>query len=108
MILRDLGGSQFEWVGSSYVLAATAFMPLNGGLAQVSLGSCLACGTYNDGCMLQVFGRRKVMLWQLFLFGLGSAMSGAAPSLNFLIAGRSECRMPFNRSCPFIATLGRR
>ncbi len=29
------------------------------------------------------------MLAQVFFFALGSALSGAAPSLNFLIAGRS-------------------
>jgi len=70
IIVHDLKGSQFEWVGSAYSLSATAFMPLCGGLAQV-------------------FGRRSVMLAQVFFFALGSALSGAAPSLNFLIAGRT-------------------
>lgn len=36
VILHDLGGTQFEWIGSAYALAATAFLPLSGGLAQVS------------------------------------------------------------------------
>ncbi len=35
IIVHDLKGSQFEWVGSAYSLSATAFMPLCGGLAQV-------------------------------------------------------------------------
>lgn len=39
----------------------------------------------------QVFGRRIVMLLQILLFAVGSAMCGAAPSMNVLIAGRSKC-----------------
>ena len=35
IIVRDLNGTQFEWVGSAYALSATALMPLSGGLAQV-------------------------------------------------------------------------
>ena len=37
----------------------------------------------------QVFGRRIIMLIMVFLFAVGSAMCGAAPSMNFLIASRS-------------------
>ena len=36
VIVRDLNGEEFEWVGSAYALSATAFQPLSGGLAQVS------------------------------------------------------------------------
>lgn len=35
IIVQDLGGEQFEWVGSAYALSATAFLPLSGALAQV-------------------------------------------------------------------------
>ncbi|TFK35058.1 MFS general substrate transporter [Crucibulum laeve] len=69
VIVNDLKGSEFVWVASAYALCSTAFLPMSGGLAQV-------------------FGRRSVMLVSLFLFGLGSILCGAAPSLNFLIAGR--------------------
>ncbi|KAI5118633.1 hypothetical protein M0805_000009 [Coniferiporia weirii] len=41
------------------------------------------------GWIAQVFGRRNVMLLQIFYFALGSALCGATTSLNFLIAGRS-------------------
>jgi MFS family permease len=34
-IVHDLGGDEFVWVGSAYTLAASAFIPLTGGLAQV-------------------------------------------------------------------------
>ncbi|KAH7907493.1 major facilitator superfamily domain-containing protein [Hygrophoropsis aurantiaca] len=68
-IVDDLHGTQFVWVGSAYALAATAFVPLSGALAQA-------------------FGRRSVMLLALFLFTAGSAVCGAATSLNMLIAGR--------------------
>ncbi|KAL5513681.1 hypothetical protein ACEPAH_4080 [Sanghuangporus vaninii] len=70
VIIRDLKGKEFEWVGSAYALSATAFLPLSGGLAQI-------------------FGRRESMLLQIFLFALGSVLCGVATSLNFLIAGRT-------------------
>lgn len=40
-IVNDLNGSQFVWVGSAYTLSSTAFLPLSGGLAQVSLTDTL-------------------------------------------------------------------
>ncbi|KAH9936927.1 iron permease [Amylocystis lapponica] len=69
-IVDALHGTTFVWVGSAYALAATAFIPLSGGLAQI-------------------FGRRIVMLGSLFLMALGSVLSGVAKSMNFLIAGRT-------------------
>ncbi|KAJ7457994.1 major facilitator superfamily domain-containing protein [Mycena galericulata] len=69
-IVDDLHGQQFIWVGSAYALAATALMPLSGGLAQV-------------------FGRRPILLGSLLLFAAGSAVCGAAKSMNMLIAGRT-------------------
>ena len=36
IIVAELHGSQFVWVGSAYALSATAFLPMSGGLAQVS------------------------------------------------------------------------
>ncbi|KAN0135476.1 MFS general substrate transporter [Lactarius tabidus] len=69
-IIRDLEGEQFIWVGSAYALGSTALVPLCGGLTQI-------------------IGRRPIMLSALFLFALGSAISGAASSMNMLIAGRT-------------------
>ncbi|KAJ6613134.1 major facilitator superfamily domain-containing protein [Mycena sp. CBHHK59/15] len=70
VIANDLHGTQFVWVGSAYALSSTAFLPMSGGVAQV-------------------FGRRLVMLGALFCFALGSVLCGAAPTMNFLIAGRT-------------------
>ncbi|KAH8107508.1 iron permease [Phellopilus nigrolimitatus] len=69
-IIDDLHGTEFVWAGSAYNIAATAFMPTTGGMAQA-------------------FGRRPVMLASLLLFSLGSAMCGAAPSDIVLVAGRA-------------------
>ena len=69
-IANDLHASQFTWVGSSYALAATAFLPMSGGLAQT-------------------FGRRPAILATIGLFALGSGICGAANSMNMLIAGRA-------------------
>ncbi|EPQ58605.1 Mfs1.1 [Gloeophyllum trabeum ATCC 11539] len=69
-IVNDLRGTEFIWVGSAYALASTAFIPLSGSLAQI-------------------FGRKFVMLASLIIFAVGSALCGAATSMNFLIAGRT-------------------
>ncbi|KZT23032.1 iron permease [Neolentinus lepideus HHB14362 ss-1] len=69
-IVSALHGDQFVWVGSAYTLATTAFVPLSGGLAET-------------------FGRRSIMFGAVVIFGVGSALCGAAKSLNFLIAGRT-------------------
>ncbi|KAG7096321.1 hypothetical protein E1B28_003766 [Marasmius oreades] len=60
----------FIWLGSAYSLAATAFLPLSGALAQV-------------------FGRRPVVLGSLALFTLGSALCGAAKVEAHILAGRA-------------------
>jgi hypothetical protein len=35
IIVDDLKGTEFLWAASAYALAATAFIPFNGGLAEV-------------------------------------------------------------------------
>ncbi|KAK7442238.1 hypothetical protein VKT23_016208 [Stygiomarasmius scandens] len=69
-ISHELNGSGFVWVGSAYALASTAILPLSGGIAQI-------------------FGRRIGLLISLACFALGSALSGAASSMAFLIAART-------------------
>ena len=64
------GGDEFSWVGSAYALASTAFLPLSGHLSDT-------------------FGRRPVMMGSILFFALGSALAGAAQSMNMLIAARS-------------------
>ncbi|KAJ3019302.1 hypothetical protein NUW54_g122 [Trametes sanguinea] len=69
-IVRDLHSGDFVWVASAYALSSTALLPLSGGLAEM-------------------FGRRQVILGSLAVFIVGSAISGAAQSMNMLIAGRA-------------------
>lgn len=69
-IIHDLHGEDFIWVASAYALAATALLPMTGGMADV-------------------FGRRNSMLLVLALFALGSALCGAAQNMNWLIAART-------------------
>ncbi|KAI0281064.1 major facilitator superfamily domain-containing protein [Russula aff. rugulosa BPL654] len=69
-ITRSLKGEQFIWVGSVYALGSSALVPLCGGLSQI-------------------IGRRPIMLSGIILFALGSTVSGAASSMNMLIAGRA-------------------
>ncbi|KAA1466884.1 MFS general substrate transporter [Dentipellis sp. KUC8613] len=69
-IVHDLTGTQFVWIGSAYSLAACAFLPMTGALSQA-------------------VGRRVVMLCALAFFAVGSALCGAAPSMNVLIVGRT-------------------
>lgn len=63
------GGDNFVWVGSAYSLASTAILPSIGGLSDI-------------------FGRKPVMMTCIFLFALGSALAGAAQSMNMLIGAR--------------------
>lgn len=69
-IVHDLNGEDFVWVATAYALAATALLPASGGMAEI-------------------FGRRITMLGSLALFALGSALCGAAQSMNWLIAART-------------------
>ncbi|KAI0685396.1 Mfs1.2 [Cytidiella melzeri] len=69
-IVNDLQGDDFVWIGSAYPLAATAFLPASGGMAEI-------------------FGRRFAMLLSLAIFALGSALCGSAQSMSWLIAART-------------------
>ena len=71
-ITNDLnGGDEFVWVGSAYGLAAAAILPLTGRLADI-------------------MGRRPIMMTCVGFFFLGSALSGSAQNMHWLIAARSE------------------
>ncbi|KAF7296868.1 MFS general substrate transporter [Mycena indigotica] len=70
VISEELHGNNYIWIGSAYTLASTALLPFCAGLAQI-------------------FGRRFVMLLSIAIFMVGSALCGAATSMNFLIAGRT-------------------
>lgn len=37
VIVNELHGADFAWVGTAYAIAATALLPLTGGLAEVSV-----------------------------------------------------------------------
>ena len=60
---------RFGWVGSAYLLASSAVMPLYGKLGDL-------------------FGRKYVMMAAVFIFTLGSATCGLAISMDTLIAAR--------------------
>lgn len=70
-IVKDLQGVDFIWIGSAYALCSAAFMPAAGGLSNI-------------------FGRRVIMLGSIAIFAAGSAIGGAAQSMNMLIVGRGE------------------
>ncbi|KAI0202905.1 MFS general substrate transporter [Astrocystis sublimbata] len=70
-ILKDVGASEaWVWIANAYFLTMTAFQPFFGQAANV-------------------FGRRSMTLLATLIFGVGSAICGAAPSLAVLIAGRA-------------------
>lgn len=80
-IVSHLNGTDFIWAGSAYTIASTAIVPLVGDL-------------------VSIFGRKPVLLTFVMTFALGSAISGAAQSMNMLIAGRGapHRRSPTQRS----------
>ncbi len=66
-VTRDLGGiSLYRWVVSAYILASAVVMPVLGRLSDA-------------------YGRRPVLFGSLVVFLVGSAASGAAPSMEALI-----------------------
>jgi EmrB/QacA subfamily drug resistance transporter len=60
---------RFSWIGSAYLLAVSAVMPLYGKLGDL-------------------FGRKYVMMAAILIFTVGSAVCGLAVSMNTLIAAR--------------------
>lgn len=90
VIVRDLQGEHFVWIGSAYTLGASALLPFCGGLAQVGALCFLVWSFLSGSFDGQVLGRRSVILGCLLLFSIGSALCGASTSMNFLIAGRSK------------------
>lgn len=69
-IVGDFGElERFAWVGSAYLLAASAVMPIYGKLGDL-------------------FGRKYVMMAAILVFTVGSLVCGLAGSMNQLIAAR--------------------
>jgi MFS family permease len=64
---------RFSWIGSAYLLAVSAVMPVYGKLGDL-------------------FGRKYVMMAAILIFTVGSAVCGLAVSMNTLIAARC-CRV---------------
>ncbi|KAJ1941792.1 hypothetical protein FBU59_003396, partial [Linderina macrospora] len=62
--------SSVNWIATSFLLASTALQPLYGRLSDI-------------------FGRIETLMVGLLIFLVGSAVSGAATSINMLIAGRA-------------------
>jgi EmrB/QacA subfamily drug resistance transporter len=70
-VIADLGGLElYGWVGAAYLLASTISVPLFGKLADLR-------------------GRKRVLLFGIALFLVGSVASGGARSLELLIAARA-------------------
>ncbi|KAF8843661.1 MFS general substrate transporter [Paxillus ammoniavirescens] len=70
-IVTDVGGGDsYSWVGSAYMLAAATFGPLYGKLSNM-------------------FGRKPILYSSIIIFLVGSALCGAAQSMNWLIICRA-------------------
>src|ERR1700721_1400483 len=70
-IVAELGGGNgYSWVGSSYLLAAATLSPLYGKLSDL-------------------VGRKPVLFTSVIIFLIGSALSGAAQNINWLIGCRT-------------------
>ncbi|TFK42410.1 MFS amino acid permease [Crucibulum laeve] len=64
------GGSQYSWVGTSYLLASAALTPLYGKLSDI-------------------IGRKPILYASILIFLIGSALCGAAQSMTMLIVCRA-------------------
>jgi EmrB/QacA subfamily drug resistance transporter len=63
------GAADLQWVINAYLLPLSALLLLGGALGDA-------------------FGRRRLLLWGVLLFGLGSVGAAAAPDLTLLLAAR--------------------
>ncbi|KAJ6620193.1 iron permease [Mycena sp. CBHHK59/15] len=67
--LHDTKGD-YIWVGSAYALSSTDFIPLSGNL-------------------VDVFGRKPVILVSISFFAVGSALAGASQNMSMMIGARA-------------------
>ncbi len=86
-IIAELGGGEiYPWVFSAYLLAATVSTPIYGKLADL-------------------WGRRRLLLFGLALFSLGSILSGLAQSMPQLILMRVIQGLGAGAVMPIVLTL---
>jgi multidrug resistance protein len=86
-IIAHLGGfSIYPWVISAYLLAATVSTPIYGKLADL-------------------FGRKRVLIFGLVLFSVGSILSGTSMSMGQLIAMRTIQGLGAGAVGPVVLTL---
>ncbi|KAF3175260.1 hypothetical protein TWF225_000963 [Orbilia oligospora] len=70
-IIEDLGGNvAYSWVGSSYLIASSAFIP--------------SWGKFSD-----IWGRKPIIMVGSVIFLVGSILTAAAKDMGTLIAGRT-------------------
>ncbi|KAI9329806.1 major facilitator superfamily domain-containing protein [Zopfochytrium polystomum] len=71
VVVADLGHQELiSWIGSAYLITATSFSLLY-------------------GRMSDIFGRKWVFIFAIAVFEIGSAICGAANSMELLIVGRA-------------------
>ena len=86
-IIAQLKGFEiYPWVISAYLLAATVSTPIYGKLADL-------------------FGRKRVLLFGLVLFSLGSILSGTSQSMGQLIAMRTIQGLGAGAVGPIVLTM---
>lgn len=86
-IIASLHGfAIYPWVPSAYILASTVTVPLYGKLADR-------------------LGRKRVLMFGLLLFGLGSILSGASTTMPMLIAMRVIQGLGAGAVAPIVLTL---
>ncbi len=70
-VIATLGGlAHYSWVFAAYLLTSTASVPIWGRLSDL-------------------YGRRRMYLWGVAVFLIGSVLSGAASTMGYLIAARA-------------------
>ena len=86
-IIAQLKGFEiYPWVVSAYLLASTVSTPIYGKLADL-------------------FGRKRILLFGLVLFSVGSMLSGTAQSMGQLIAMRTVQGLGAGAVGPIVVTL---
>lgn len=89
-VSQDFDSPNYAWVGSSYALTSTAFIPWYVLLSQFKENFLIEyLNATRFGGLAKIFGRKFTMLLSLGAFTVGSAVVGSASSMNIVIAGRA-------------------
>lgn len=75
------------WISTSYLLTTTVIQPLTGRLSVSTILSICSSNLFTR-CVQDVFGTKRMLVCEVWVFIIGNIVAGTAHSLAQLVAGR--------------------